>query len=134
MDRAPSEPSAEITLLLQKWQTGDRVAFDQLIPLVYPELHLIASRYMSHERRDGSLQTTGLLHEAYVKLVDQRNVNWQSRAHFFAIAAHLMRRILLDHARRRQRDKRGGGAVAVSLDDLAIPSPDSGDAIDVIAV
>ena len=107
MDRDAHEPSTDITLLLQKWQNGDRAAFDHLIPLVYDELHAIASRYVAYERRARTLQTAGLLHEAYVKLIGQRSVNWQNRAHFFAIAAHVMRRILLDHARRRQREKRG---------------------------
>jgi RNA polymerase sigma factor (TIGR02999 family) len=123
----PNAPDAspQITVLLRKWQGGDRSALDRLIPLVYDELHVIASRHMAHEWRDGTLQTTGLVNEAYIKLVDQRAVDWQSRAHFFAIAAQVMRRILLDYARRRLRDKRGGGAENVPLDEVAIPSADA---------
>lgn len=134
MDRNALDSSAQITLLLRKWQDGDRAALDRLIPLVYDELHVMASRSMAHEWRAGTLQTTGLVNEAYVKLVDQRNVDWRNRAHFFAIAAQVMRRILLDHARRRLSQKRGLGAVAVPLDAVAVAAPDAGDAVDVIAV
>src|SRR5258708_3161821 len=108
MHRDAPEPSAHVTLLLRQCQAGHPTALDCLIPLVYNELHVIASRYMAHERRDGMLQPTGLVNEAYMKLVDQRDVD---RALFFAIAAHVMHRILLDHASRRVRGKRGGGAV-----------------------
>jgi RNA polymerase sigma factor (TIGR02999 family) len=131
---APDSP-AQVTLLLRKWQAGDREALDRLIPLVYHELHVIASRYMAHEWRKGTLQTTGLVNEAYLKLIDQRQVNWQNRAHFFAIAAQVMRRILLDDARRRLRAKRGGEAVSVLVDAVSISAPDpEGDPVDVIAV
>jgi len=125
-----------ITRLLHDWQAGDRTALDRLIPLVYDELRLIASRHVAHEWRDGAIQTTGLINEAYLKLVDQRSVDWQNRAHFFAIAAQVMRRILLDDARRRLREKRGGGAaVRVDLDDVAVPAPDGPvDLVDVIAI
>jgi RNA polymerase sigma-70 factor, ECF subfamily len=126
---------AQITQLLHDWQAGDRSALDRLIPLVYDELRLIASRHVAHEWRDGAIETTGLINEAYLKLVDQRGVDWQNRAHFFAIAAQVMRRILLDDARRRLREKRGGGAIRVGLDDVAVPAPEAPvDPIDVIAI
>jgi RNA polymerase sigma factor (TIGR02999 family) len=134
MDRDAAEPSAQVTLLLRRWQDGDRAALDRLIPLVYNELHVIASRHMGHEWREGTLQTTGLVNEAYLKLVDQRDVDWQNRAHFFAIAAQVMRRILLDHARRRLRDKRGGGIAPVPISAVSIEAPDTGDAVDMLAI
>jgi RNA polymerase sigma factor (TIGR02999 family) len=108
----------DVTRLLQEWRGGRKDALDRLMPLVYDELHFIASRHRSRERSGGPLQTTALVNEAYLKLVGQRNVDWQNRAHFFAIAATLMRRILVDHARREQRPKHGGDAVAVSLEDV----------------
>src|SRR5215831_5431558 len=111
------DPPAEVTELLQKWQAGDRQALDRLIPLVYDELHVIAARHLASERRNRTLQTTALVNEAYLKLVDQRRTNWQNRAHFFAVAARVIRRILLDDAKRRLRRKRGSGAVALSIDD-----------------
>jgi len=118
-------PSAEITQLLRDWQGGSREALDRLIPLVYDELHIIAARHLSGERRDGTLQTTALVNEAYLKMIDQQRVDWQNRAHFFAIAARLMRRILIDDARRRLRDKRGGSVARVSIEDVAVPEPDA---------
>ena len=133
-DDAPS-PVGDITRLLHAWQAGEREALDRLMPLVYRELHLMASRLMAKEWRDGTIQTTGLVNEAYLKLVDQRAADWQGRAHFFAIAAQLMRRILLDAARRRLRGKRGGGAVQIAIDDLPIAAKGPAvDAIDVIAI
>jgi len=111
------DPPAEVTKLLQQWQAGDRHALDRLIPLVYDELHVIATRHLARERRKTTLQTTALVNEAYLKLVDQRRTNWRNRAHFFAIAAGVMRRILLDDAKYRLRRKRGAGAVALSIDD-----------------
>jgi RNA polymerase sigma factor (TIGR02999 family) len=119
-DSARGAP-VDITRLLQDWQRGDREALDQLVPLVYEELHVIAARHLSSSRRDAMLQTTALVNEAYLKLVDQNRVDWQNRAHFFAIAARLMRRIVIDDARRRLRDKRGGGAVLVALEDDHAP-------------
>jgi RNA polymerase sigma-70 factor (ECF subfamily) len=96
---------------------------------------VIAARHLAREQRDGTLQTTALVNEAYMKLVDQRRVDWQNRAHFFAIAARLMRRILLDDARRRHRDKRGAGAVGVSFDDTPVAAPDAAvDLTDIIAI
>ena len=134
MDHDGSGPSVHVTRLLRKWQGGDRAALDRLMPLIYQELHAIASRHMAHEWRHGTLQTTALVNEAYMKLVDQRAVDWQNRAHFFAIAAQVMRRVLLDAARRRRRGKRGGAAGHVPLDALAVAAPDAGQVIDVLAV
>jgi RNA polymerase sigma factor (TIGR02999 family) len=113
-----SSDGLDITRLLKEWQEGNAAALDRLMPLVYDELRTLASRYLSRERRDHTLQTTALVHEAYLKLAGQRDVDWQSRAHFFGIAAQLMRRILVDHARRDQRVKRGGKAAHVSIDDV----------------
>src|SRR5580765_6080326 len=96
----PEPQSQEVTQLLNAWSDGDRSALDKLLPLVEAELHRLAHHYMSHERQDHTLQTTALVNEAYLKLIDQR-VEWQNRAHFFGIAAQIMRRILIDHARRR---------------------------------
>jgi len=110
----------EITQLLAEWSDGNQSALDELYPLVYDELHRLARRYMSRERKGHTLQTTALINEAYVRLVDQRNVHWANRSHFFAISAQIMRRILIDHARRHAYAKRGGGAQQVSLDEAAI--------------
>jgi RNA polymerase sigma factor (TIGR02999 family) len=130
----PRDSAERVTLLLRQWQAGDRRALDQLMPLVYDELHVIASRYMAHEWRKDTLQATGLVNEAYLKLIDQRRVDWRNRAHFFAIAAQLMRRILLDHVRGRLRDKRGGDAAKIPVDAVPIAAPNSADVVDVIAV
>jgi RNA polymerase sigma-70 factor, ECF subfamily len=130
----PRDPAERVTVLLRQWQAGDRGALDRLMPLVYNELHVIASRYMAHEWRKGTLQATGLVNEAYLKLIDQRRVDWRNRAHFFAIAAQLMRRILVDDARQRFRHKRGGDAATIPVDAVPIAAPDSADAVDVIAV
>jgi RNA polymerase sigma factor (TIGR02999 family) len=133
MNERAHEESVDVTLLLREWQTGDRAALDRLIPLVYNELHVIASRYMAREWRAGTIQTTGLVNEAYMKLVDQRRVDWQNRAHFFAIAAQVMRRILLDHAKRRLRGKRGGGALRVDTTVIA-PAKAGLEPVDLLAV
>ena len=109
----------EITQLLAEWSEGNQAALDALYPLVYDELHRLARRYMSRERKDHTLQATALINEAYVRLVDQKNVHWANRSHFFAISAQIMRRILIDHARRHAYAKRGGGAQQVSLDEAA---------------
>src|SRR5262245_42935358 len=106
----------EVTRLLLQWSGGDRAALDKLMPLVYEELRRLAHHYMAGERPGHTLQTTAIVHEAYLQLIDQRNVQWQNRAHFFGIAAHLMRRILANYARSRGYAKRGGGAHKVSLD------------------
>lgn len=109
--------SHNITHLLKEWSDGDRQALDKLTPLVYEELRQQAARYLRRERPGHTLQTTALIHEAYLRLVDVKEVAWQSRAHFFAIAANLMRRILVDHARRRDADKRGGSQIRVRPDE-----------------
>lgn len=114
-----------ITQLLVAWNGGDKAALDQLIPIVYEELRRQASRYLRQERPGHTLQTTALIHEAYLRLVDQKSVQWQNRAQFFGIAAQLMRRILVDHARTRQRAKRGGSAVRVSLSDATAVTKDA---------
>jgi RNA polymerase sigma factor (TIGR02999 family) len=114
-------PSAsDITRLLGEWSDGDESALDELMPLVYQELRRIAGRYMRHESPGHTLQTSALINEAYLRLVDQRGVRWQNRAHFYGVAARLMRRILVDHARTRTRVKRGGGARQVDLGDVAL--------------
>src|SRR5438132_7060941 len=112
----------EVTQLLLDWSNGNQAALDRLTPLVYEELHRLAHRHMTRERRDHTLQTSALLNEAYLRLIDQRNVHWQNRAHFFSIASRLMRRILVDHARAHKYAKRGGGASRVSLDEAAFVS------------
>jgi RNA polymerase sigma-70 factor (ECF subfamily) len=117
--------SKNITELILAWGNGDKEAINQLIPLIYSELHRLAARYMRRENAGHTLQTTALVNEAYCKLVDQKNVQWQNRAHFFGIAAQAMRRILVDHARSRSRLKRGGDAKKISLDESAlIPQPE----------
>lgn len=110
--------SNEVTLLLRAWGEGDAQALERLTPLVYQELHRIARSYMRKERPDHTLQTTALINEAYVRLVDVRKVSWQDRAHFFAVCARAMRRILVDHARSRGYLKRGGGQIGVQLDAI----------------
>jgi RNA polymerase sigma-70 factor (ECF subfamily) len=117
-------PQHHITQLLAEWSDGNQSALDELYPLVYDELHRLARRYMSRERKGHTLQTTALINEAYVRLVDQRNVHWANRSHFFAISAQIMRRILIDHARRHAYAKRGGGAQQVSLEEAATVTPD----------
>ena len=115
-DPAGASDGDDITALLQRWKAGDREALERLAPRVYAELRRIAARSLASERRDHTLQSTALVHEAFLKLVDQRSVDWQSRAHFFGLAAQLMRRILVDHARRVGRVKRGGDTPTVSLE------------------
>jgi RNA polymerase sigma-70 factor (ECF subfamily) len=119
MKKDPPRQEHQITELLAEWSGGNQAALDELYPLVYDELHRLARRYMSRERKGHTLQTTALINEAYVRLVDQRNVQWANRSHFFAISAQIMRRILIDHARRQAYAKRGGGARQVSLDETA---------------
>ena len=125
--------AAQITRLLHEWQDGSQDALDRLVPLVYDELHTLASRQLSREWRHDRPQTTTIVNEAYLKLFGQREIDWQNRGHFFAIAAQLMRRILVDHARHHLRQKRGGGSVPAPLDD-AIAAPgapvDTIDALD----
>jgi RNA polymerase sigma factor (TIGR02999 family) len=120
---------------LQEWRDGRQDALERLMPLVYDELHVIASRHMAREWRSGPLQTTALVSEAYLKLVDQHDVDWRNRAHFFAIAATIMRRILVDNARRELRAKHGGGAITVSVEDLPPhAAPEAVNAIDALAL
>src|SRR5262244_3776221 len=105
----------EITQLLIAWNNGDAAALEQLAPLVQAELHRLAKRYMAGERQGHILQTTALVNEAFLRLIDWQNVEWQNRAHFYGLAAQIMRRILVDFARARRREKRGGDAIIVSL-------------------
>jgi RNA polymerase sigma factor (TIGR02999 family) len=114
-----AQSSREITRLLVAWSDGDESALEQLAPLIHAELHRLAHHYMSRERPGHLLQTSALINEAYIRLIDWKNVRWQNRAHFFGVAAQLMRRILVDFARDRQYLKRGGGALFVSLSDAA---------------
>jgi RNA polymerase sigma-70 factor (ECF subfamily) len=116
----------EITGLLRAWSDGDQAALDKLTPLVYAELHRLAKRYMGHEPAGHTLQTSDLVNEAYLRLVDAHGVDWQNRAHFFAFSAQIMRRILVDFARSRQNLKRGGAARQVTLDESLIVSPEIG--------
>ena len=131
LERSTETPSThEITQLLVAWNNGDAVALDQLTPLVHTELHRIARRYMAAERPDHILQTTALVNEAYLRLIDWKNVEWQSRAHFFGLAAQIMRHILVDFARAQAREKRGGGGLKVSLSEAAnIDSEQSADLV-----
>lgn len=110
-------PAKEITQLLVNWRQGDEKALLQLLPIVYQELHKIADGYLRRERSDHTLQPTALIHEAYLRLVDQNINSWQSRAHFYGVAAHLMRQILVEHARSRNAVKRGRGTVYLSIDE-----------------
>lgn len=115
------EPIAEnrhnLTQMLKKWSSGDTRVLDELMPFVYEELRRQAARYLRKERSNHTLQTTALIHEAYLKLIDQKNVEWQNRSHFFAIAAQAMRRILVDYARERNREKRGGAAENLPIEE-----------------
>jgi RNA polymerase sigma factor (TIGR02999 family) len=114
--------TVEVSQLLVAWAAGDRSALDRLLPIIYGELRYLARRQLRRERPDHSFQTTDLVNEAYLRLVGQRNANWQHRAQFLAVTARIMRRILVDHARRAQYQKRGGGAVRITLDDMTLVS------------
>jgi len=122
----------ETTRLLAEWRAGDQAAFDRLLPIVYEELRRLASGYMRGERSDHLLQTTALVHEAYLRLIDQQGTTYETRSHFFAVAAQIMRHILVDDARKRSRAKRGGGAPTVPLEDVAVMSAERAE--EVIAV
>jgi len=113
-------PDDEITGLLINWSNGDPSALEKLLPLVKRELHRLAHSYMRREDPNHTLQTTALIHETYMRLVDQKRVQWQNRAHFFGIAAQIMRRFLSNYARDQNRQKRGGGAIHVSLSEIAV--------------
>jgi len=128
-------PPAEITRILHQWQAGSREAFDRLIGIVYDELKTLASRQLAHEWRPNRLETTAVVNEAYIKLFRQRDVDWQNRGHFFAIAAQMMRRILVDHARHHLRDKHGGKAIHLGLTELrGVPVQDNVDAVEALAL
>jgi RNA polymerase sigma factor (TIGR02999 family) len=114
----------EVTTLLRAWRDGSESALDQLVPLVEAELRRLARTYMARERRGHTLQTTALVNEAFLRLTDARKIQWQDRAHFFGIAARIMRRVLVDHARARTSQKRGGGAQRVALDEGLLVSPE----------
>ena len=128
----PLDKQSEITLWLHEWSLGKEDALDALMPIVYAELHRQATNYLRRERVGHTLQATALINEAYLKLIDQREVNWQNRAHFFAIAAQAMRRILVDHARSRHRDKRGGEAEDLPLDAAEFATSPGGPSVDLI--
>ncbi len=132
-NRSEVNESHQITEMLKNWGEGKEEALNSLMPLVYDELRRQASRFLRKERSGHTLQTTALINEAYLKLIDQSNVNWQNRSHFFAIASKAMRRILVDHARTRHREKRGGSAEDLPIDDaLHIASPQR--SIDIVAL
>lgn len=133
-------PDARVTTLLRAWRNGDVSAFDELVPLVYEELRRIARRHMARERREQTLQTTALVNEAYLRLVDIKRIEWQDRAHFLAMAARTMRRVLIEAARARRKQKRGGGVEHIAVDESSIVAPDRppdvlalNDALDVLA-
>jgi RNA polymerase sigma factor (TIGR02999 family) len=130
-EKGPGPPAApgEVTRLLLDWSRGDPEALEKVMPLVYPELRRLAARYLRRERYRVSLQSTAVVHEAYLRLVDQRNVRWQNRAHFFGVAAQAMRRILIDHARRRAAKKRGGRTANLTLEVAAQVEPRNVDLI-----
>ena len=139
MRAVTASETADITVLLRAWRAGDRSALDRLTPLVYGELRRLAYKFMQQERRDQILQATALVNEAYLRLVDIRAVDWQDRAHFMAVAAQTMRRVLVDAARARAAEKRGGnmeraahGASGVDLD--GIPAPETDRAVEVCAL
>jgi RNA polymerase sigma factor (TIGR02999 family) len=128
----PGEPAVgEISTLLRAWTNGDQAALDKLTPIVYDELHRLARHYMNRERPGHSLQTTALVHEAYTRLVDYDRMQWQNRAHFFAVSAQLMRRILVDHSRRHNL-KRGGGVQHIALEQAVVTGDDQN--IDLVAL
>ena len=128
----PANPSdGEVTALLLRWQEGDRSALDRLLPLVYDQLHHLADRQLRRERQGHTLQPTAVVHETYLRLVDQKRATWQSRAQFFAVAAGMMRRVLVDHARGRRAAKRGGLAPHLAIDEVdAGIDPPSVDLVD----
>ena len=127
-----NKPAGEVTQLLLRWRAGDEAALTALLPLVYEELRSLARRHLRHERGSHTLQRTALVHEAFLRIVDQKQVDWESRTQFYGIASQMMRRVLVDHARRRSAAKRGDGAPHVDLDavlqdegeDLPPPSPE----------
>ncbi len=129
MENRPAQPSADVTQMLLRWSQGDQQALDRLVPLVYDELKAIARARLRHERPDHTLNTTGLVHEAYLKLVDIQQVQWTDRAHFLAMASRQMRRVLVDYAARRRTAKRGGDRRKVALEDDLLLSDVQADAL-----
>ena len=121
-----------VTEMLRDWRNGDQEALERLIPVVYDELHRQAANYLRRELPGHTLQTTALIHEAYLRLMNQENIEWQDRAHFYAIAARLMRQILIDHARKRRATKRGGSDIKVPLGEAMVISPERG--VDLVAL
>lgn len=119
----PGTPQ-DVTQLLAAWRQGDQSALNKLMPLVYRDLRRLAQHHFRQERKDHTLQATALIHETYLRLIDQSQVNWKDRAHFFGIASHLMREILVDYARKRKAAKRGGGAKELNLDEAVFVSPE----------
>lgn len=119
-----NESTTDITRYLKDWRDGDTSAFDEILPAIYSELRRIARRYRSKERAEHTLQTTEIINEAYLKLVRQQENDWQDRTHFFAFASRVMRNLLVDHARTRTYQKRGSGAEKVSLEDVAVMTPE----------
>lgn len=130
-DSAPQPP--RITGLLLAWSDGRRDALEELLPIVYDELRRIASRYLRRESQNHTLEPTALVHEAYLRLIDQRRVRWRNRAHFYGVSAQIMRRILVDHARAERADKRGGRTAHVTIGDVDIAAPPAHD-VDVVAL
>jgi RNA polymerase sigma factor (TIGR02999 family) len=127
----PAKTPQDISRLLRQWSDGDHAALEELLPLVYEELHRQAARYLRRERAGHTLQTTALIHEAYLRLIDQRDVQWESRTHFFAIAAQMMRRVLVDYGRAKHREKRGGNDVQLPIEVVTLVA-DEGNGIDLI--
>lgn len=130
----PADGSQDITQLLREWSDGNQEALEHILPLVYDELHRQAARYLRRERQDHTLQTTALINEAYLKLIDQRDVQWQNRTHFFAIASQAMRRILVNYAKARHRDKRGGDYIKLPLEEAALAAVDENNVDELIAL
>ena len=134
-DADPDPPPPDVTPLLLAWGNGDESAGEQLLPAVYAELHRQAARAMRREANGHTLQATALVHEAYLRLVDQRRIVWRNRAQFFGVAAQTMRRILVDHARKQHADKRGGGMQQITLSDANQPAvADPGNSVDILAL
>ena len=130
----PENTRRDITLLLKEWSDGNEAVLDNLMPLVYDELRRQASRFLRKERPGHTLQPTALIHEAYLKLIDQTQVRWQNRSHFFAIAAQAMRRILVDHAKNRKREKRGGAAENLPIEYAETVAASDGKSVDLVAL
>ncbi len=129
----PDSKASKITQMLREWSDGKQEALDNLLPLVYDELHRQAASFLRKERQGHTLQTTALIHEAYLKLIDRRDVNWESRTHFFAVAAQAMRRILVDYAKAKYREKRGGDNIKLSLEEATLVAAEE-KGVDLIAL